>query len=888
MLDVNAALAAAAAAAGHSLPDVDEDVVEYCSMALGAFEEDASSLTKDDIESVCMTMQDSIDDAVFQHFVTCVYSQLHSNAAGKSSTTPSSSSAQQPKTDCDASTRLSAAVSMSSAAGSVRGMTSAIASSGVSSTFASPVELAPAIATAAGDGDGLAERAAAAAASSEVGSESGDATNLGTNREQLVLRPDGSTDEIMSMVDWDAGTVLSADIGAQQAFAHVSDAAGNYTEGVLSASWRHTAKGGASGASSDVSIRQLTLANADGELLSGAALNLQDGHKYGLVGRNGTGKTTLLRRIAEGSVPGFPAHLRCVMIELRDYPAEVTPLGAVLMADGYRRRLELLMWALETAAAAAADGAGGDTTLSPHAATTASLEDRSVSRGEAPLAPPDLLQRVAAMPQSQREAVSAALYEEMDAMDAHSAEAEAAKALIAVGLPEERHGAPLHHLSGGWRMRVAIAAAVALQPHVLLADEPSNHLDLEGVWWMGQYLAQLPCTAVVVSHDGSFLDMFATDILHLHQRDLKSYPTDYSGFVQAREDKQAMMNRLQSNLDRKRAHMEASAQRMEAAALGNMKKARASRTTKLARHKGDENKLKQASQRRHRIMFMGLEKTADGKKFSMLSHMRRAGSIADNAGGWKGRKMTAGRVNTDVEEPVHFKFTGPPKAAASASGTAPSLVTCVDAAYTYPGADSPALQHVHLTVDADCRLGIVGPNGAGKTTLLRLLAGMEQPTGGQVTHGPLSRVAYFTQHHTESLDWSMTPLQYMKQQYPGDGEGALRGFLGSFGITGYTPTLQMSKLSGGQRSRVALAALFRGEPHVFIADELTNFFDSLSIDALCAGLNEYTGGVVLVSHNLQLLSSVCTRFAVVEGGSLRMLEGGLEQYLEEHEAAAEL
>ena len=853
MVDLAAALATVAPSAA-----VDSDVLEYVQEALAALQEGTAALEQDDVEAMCMPLEDFLGDAL-PALVQAVLKQTQPASPSSAADSPAAAAAEEgdaPKPLQSGALRMSAGdavhdVALSISSAGLHAGRAQAPSAGASISAQSPADEA-------GIHDSAPAVPAAGAGSAALSDHGSSSDSAGDEEDEVACA--------MGLVDWDSGALRDA-AHAAEAFAHVDDASGGFTEGVLASSWRHTAMGGTGGSSRNVAVRQLTIATPGGELLSNASLVLEDGHKYGLVGRNGSGKSTLLRRMVQGSIPGFPPHLRTAMIQFKPAPPGVTPLQLVLRSDTRRRRLLSLARALE-----ALEAGEAGTPVPPPAEASA----------EAPV-PPGLMEALAAQPPAARSEALEGVSAELLAMDAQAAPARAAQALVSVGLPVRRHGEPLAALSGGWQMRVAIACAVFQEPDILVADEPSNHLDLEGVWWMGRYLADLDCTCVVVSHDTAFLDMFVTDIIHLHQQGLHSYSTNYAGFVAAREEKAGMMNRLQANLDRKRAHYAASAKRMEEAAAGKLGKGKAGGGRKLSRLKGDEKKSKQVAQRRHRMQYMGLDKTLDGKKFSMQRHSRRLGSAVDNAGGWVDGKMTAAAVNTDREESVQFDFA---TLAGCDGSVAQPIVALDDVAFRYPGASADTLRGVSLALDTTSRIGIVGANGSGKTTLLRMLAGAAEATSGEVVRAPGTRVAYFSQHHADQLDLSKTPVQHLCEVAgPGVRPQHLRNLLGKFGIAGATAVIPMRDLSGGQLSRVSLTCLFLARPHMLVADEITNFFDTHSIDALVQGLQDFTGAVVLVSHNLALLKSVCSVFYVVADGALRRLEGGLDEYLAAHAAA---
>src|SRR3546814_931808 len=190
----------------------------------------------------------------------------------------------------------------------------------------------------------------------------------------------------------------------------------------------------------------------------------------------------------------------------------------------------------------------------------------------------------------------------------------------------------------------------------------------------------------------------------------------------------------------------------------------------------------------------------------------------------------------------------------------------------------PILQRLNLRLDPDDRVALLGRNGNGKTTLARLLAAQLAPMDGQMNAAGKMRVGYFTQYQVEELDGSDTPLEHMTRQMKGATPGAVRAQLGRFGFSGPKATTQVSKLSGGERARLALALITREAPHMLILDEPTNHLDVDAREALVQALNAYEGAVVLVSHDRHMLELTADRLVLVDDGTAQEFSGSLEDY----------
>jgi ATP-binding cassette subfamily F protein 3 len=512
-----------------------------------------------------------------------------------------------------------------------------------------------------------------------------------------------------------------------------------------------------------LNMTEITVRLGGRTILDGASAALPPKSRVGLIGRNGAGKSTLVRVIAGLLDPdigeaSMPRGSRLGYIAQEAPAGAASPFETVLAADVERARLL-------------------------KESECATQEDRL---GE--------------------------IHERLIAIDAYSAPARAAKILIGLGFDEEAQQRPLDSFSGGWRMRVALAALLFSQPDLLLLDEPSNHLDLEAVLWLEDFLESYPATMVIVSHERDFLNNVVDHILHLDRGKLTLYPGGYDAFERQRAERQAQ----------------------QAAARAKQQVEREKLQDYIARNSARASTAKQAQSRA-----------------KALKRMQPIAELLDDPS-------------------LHFDFPSPDE-------LRPPLVTLDMASVGYGG--DPILEWLNLRLDPDDRIALLGRNGNGKTTLARLLAAQLTPCAGDITASGKMRVGYFTQYQVEELDPRDTPLEHMARLMKGKTPSAVRAQLGRFGFQGDKATTLVGKLSGGERARLALALITRDAPHMLILDEPTNHLDVDAREALIQALNQYSGAVVIVSHDRHMLEMTADRLVLVENGTASDYDGSLDDYI---------
>ncbi|OSX77596.1 hypothetical protein BU14_0142s0007 [Porphyra umbilicalis] len=541
----------------------------------------------------------------------------------------------------------------------------------------------------------------------------------------------------------------------------------------------------------DVHIEGIDLSFGGLTLLSGASLHLAAGRRYGVIGRNGIGKSTLMRALARRELP-LPPDMDVLYVEQEVAGNDQTPLECVLSADEKRTAL-----------------------LAEEAQLTASLDTLNAA-GEERL-----------------NLVYAALSE----MDADAAESRASSILDGLGFSVQMmREMRSSEFSGGWRMRIALARALFGNPRLLLADEPTNHLDLHTVLWLSDYLTRWEGTLVVVSHDRDFLNTVCTDIVYVKDKLLHTYSGNYDDFDRARIERLKEATRAAESFEMRRAHVQKFVDKFRA----NAKRAAMAQSRIKLLQRMEED----------RVVLPGEEEEF---AFSFPEPGPLTGShgslqLSDVTFGYAARQRVA---TTDLGDD-----TAPPPT------VAPKIL--------FKGVD--------FSVDMDSRAALVGPNGAGKTTLLKLLLGDNVPSEGNVKRSTKLRVGYFSQHHVEQLVLWRTPLEHMKVIFPAATNDVLRGHLHKLGVSSDMALRPISTLSGGQKSRVALAVITYSNPHILLLDEITNHLDIESIDALVEALNEFSGGVLVISHDARLISTVCDEIFICENGAVQRYPGDFREY----------
>ena len=514
-----------------------------------------------------------------------------------------------------------------------------------------------------------------------------------------------------------------------------------------------------------IQFKQLTLVRGLKTLIQGATLQLHPGHKVGLTGANGAGKSSLFALLRgemqlEAGDLDMPASWVIAHVA-QETPALAMPaIEFVLDGDAELRQIE--------AALAAAEA-------------------------------------------SQQGELIAELHHRLLDIEGYAAKARAAELLSGLGFSQANLQQAVATFSGGWRVRLNLARALMCRSDLLLLDEPTNHLDLDAVIWLEGWLQAYRGTLILISHDRDFLDAIVNHIAHIEQQTLTLYRGGYSDFERQRAEKLALQQALFEKQQRKVSHLQ----------------------SYIDRFRVQATKARQAQSR-----IKALE------RMEMISAAH-------------------------VDSQFNFEFRAPLAAP-------DPLLVLDEMAVGYQGV--ALIKGIVLAIRPGERIGLLGRNGAGKTTLIKLLAKELAPLNGKRVEGKDLNIGYFAQHQLEQLRLDESPLQHMMKLDPLTREQEHLNFLGGFDFKGDMARSPCLNFSGGEKSRLALALLIWTRPNLLLLDEPTNHLDLEMRHALTMALQDYQGGVVLVSHDRALLRASCDEFVLVADGQAVPFDGDLEAY----------
>ena len=535
-----------------------------------------------------------------------------------------------------------------------------------------------------------------------------------------------------------------------------------------------------------ISISDLDFHFGSRTLYDSASLHIKPKDKIGLIGLNGTGKSTLLRLLvgeykADGGSISMSKEVSLGFLnqDLLSYDTHESILLVAMQA--FEEALELQMKIDEILVQFETDYSD------------------------------DLVDKLATM------------QERFEALGGYTMQARAEEILEGLGFSTEDLQKPLKSFSGGWRMRVMLAKILLQQHSLLLLDEPTNHLDLPSIKWIENYLADYEGAVIIVSHDRAFLDRTTNTTVEVTGGKLVPYAGNYSYYLEEKEER---------NLIQKGAFENQQAQIRQAERF-------------IERFKAKASKAKQAQSR-----------------VKALDKLERIEDVAQDAA------------------KINMKFTFKVE----------------------PGRHILRMEHVtkkydqklifrdtNVHIERGDKIALIGANGKGKSTLMRLVAGTEAPTAGKHQLGHNVIMSFYAQHQLESLTLDNEILQEMSEAGSKRNDMELRSVLGSFLFTGEEVFKKIKVLSGGEKSRVALAKTLISEANFLLLDEPTNHLDMVSVNILIQALEQYEGTFIVISHDRYFVENVATKIWFIEDFQLKEYPGTYveyEQWQEDREKAA--
>lgn len=526
-----------------------------------------------------------------------------------------------------------------------------------------------------------------------------------------------------------------------------------------------------------ISINNLTFEIGARALYDEANWHIKPGDKVGLIGANGTGKSTLLKIIVGEYSPtsGTVSMAKDLKIgylnqDLLSYHSEKSILHVAMEAFERQNQLhseiEVLLKKLETDYS--------DDILNK-------LSDKQM---------------------------------EFEALDGYSIEFRAHEILAGLGFSEEEQQRPLATFSGGWRMRVMLARILLQTPDILLLDEPTNHLDLPSIKWLENYLQAFEGAIVIVSHDRYFLDRIINKTVESRKGKLTLYAGNYSFYL----EEKSLREEIQGN-----------------------------------QFKNQQAKIKQEERLIERFRSKASKAKMVQSRIKALDRMEKVDEVDDD--------------NPEVN--FSFKFSKP-------SGR--HVVTLEQISKSYPNLE--ILDRTDALIEKGDKIALIGANGKGKSTLLRIVADADPEFSGTSTKGHNVSQTFFAQHQLEALHLENSILQELVNFAPKQTETELRSILGCFLFTGDDVFKKIKVLSGGEKSRVALAKALTADANFLVLDEPTNHLDMASVNILIQALQQYEGTFIVVSHDRYFLDNIANKIWYIEDMKVKEYPGTYQEFEE--------
>lgn len=512
----------------------------------------------------------------------------------------------------------------------------------------------------------------------------------------------------------------------------------------------------------------------DRDLFRRTKLYIEPNKRCAVYGENGSGKTMLFKAISEGRVKGFPKWMSTHHMREMSHDPKADNVSVIDTVTSSHPELKLyVLFEKELKKLIEAEGDKESEKLTALQASAKWVADN------------------------------------MQRLGGHTAVERAQKMLRVLGFDEVGENQPMSALSGGLRMRVALASAFFIDPDLMLLDEPTNHLDLPSVLWLENKLRGYKGSFLLVTHDRNLLENVVTSVYQLQDCQINMFACDFASFERKKKQNDIDRDKMIDKFMKRNRNLDPTSPLYK---------------TKMEYAKWQEGRLARSVLLQGKFTFQSpkdlpCDAGVEQKDISLIK--------VDNV-----------RFSYDEAKGLPFIFDNP----------------------------------ISYEVKVGTRVGVMGPNGAGKSTFLKLITGKIFPTTGTITTNPDYTLAYFGQHSTKELSMEDTPEEFMQKSFPKANKGKLMSHLGKTSVTEDLAQTRMKNLSFSQRSCVIFAKLTFVPPHLLIMDEPTNFLDLDSVDSLIKAANGFKGGLITVTHNRDFLKRCSRDFLSIVPGAFNTYE----------------